>query len=211
MPSIERIPCGYMNCFLVSEGEDTILVDTALTKYRETILKSCQRRNIRLIVLTHGHIDHVQNAAYLSERFKAPIAMHRSDDPLIKDNRDEPLSAHTILGRILLSMTIKLSQNAAIPSFEVQEYIKEGDTLEKYGIEAQVIELTGHPKGSIGLLVGQEDLIVGDALMNMIYPSPSLIYGNRSQMELSVNKISQSTAKMIHLGHGKSIPIESFR
>lgn len=47
-------------------------------------------------------------------------------------------------------------------------------------------------------------MIVGDALMNMFYPSRSLLYGYRGDMEQSVKKISGSGNITIHFGHGKS-------
>ena len=38
---------------------------------------------MRLLILTHGHIDHAQNAAFLSKELNIPIAMHKDDVDLI--------------------------------------------------------------------------------------------------------------------------------
>ena len=61
---IERIACGSVNCFIVEDGDDAILVDTGRLGYRDKVDKACEQVNLSLIVLTHGHIDHVQNAQY---------------------------------------------------------------------------------------------------------------------------------------------------
>ena len=73
MGKIERIKCGNGNCYLVSEGNNAILVDTSRTQYKDEILETCRKKDTKLIILTHGHVDHIQNAAYLSKEL-----MHQS-------------------------------------------------------------------------------------------------------------------------------------
>ena len=87
METIQQIRCGSVNCFLVKSGSAAILVDTGREAYREKILRICTADNeapVRLIVLTHGHVDHVQNAAFLANRLHVPIAMHEEDFPCNK-------------------------------------------------------------------------------------------------------------------------------
>lgn len=48
--------------------KNAVLIDTCREKYREMILNACKDYHVQLLILTHGHIDHVQNAAYLSDR-----------------------------------------------------------------------------------------------------------------------------------------------
>ena len=50
---------------------------------------------MRLIVLTHGHMDHCQNAAYLANALKIPVAMSKKDINMIPDNRKQKMSAKT--------------------------------------------------------------------------------------------------------------------
>ena len=117
MKKILRIPCGNGNCYLVSNGENSILVDTCREKYRQKILDACKPFRVRLLVLTHGHLDHIQNAAFLSQELGCPVAMHRADLELLTDNLKQSLSAHTILGKLLLSVSIKSLQTDQIPIF----------------------------------------------------------------------------------------------
>lgn len=205
MGKIERIKCGNGNCYLVSEGNNAILVDTSRTQYKDEILETCRKKDIKLIILTHGHVDHIQNAAYLSKELNAPIAMHKADYELINDNMRESMSADGILGKLVLALSMKSFKEDKIPPFEPAIYLQEGDSLEPYGIQATVLELSGHTKGSIGLKVGETDIIVGDALMNMFYPAKSLLYGNKEMMEKSAKKISDINNATVYFGHGKPV------
>ena len=204
MVSITRIQCGNGNCFCVEEDHNAILIDTSWASYRDKILRECGGKNIRLIVLTHGHIDHVQNAAALSKALKAPIAMHKADYALTRNNMGEPMMANTLLGKMICAF-LKKNLMDKIEPFEPEVFLCDGDTLDHYGVGASVIGLPGHTKGSIGILAGDSDLFVGDALMNIMCPTKSLLYGNQAVMLKSAEKISGFKSATIHFGHGKSV------
>lgn len=205
MEQIHRIQCGNGNCFLISNGNDAVLVDTARKKYCQTILEACKPFQVRLIVLTHGHMDHVQNAAILSQTLKCPVAIHSADLPLLADNMNQSLSASSLLGKIVLSISIKSFKMDEIPAFTPSVFLEEGDNLDSYGISANIIGLPGHTDGSIGLDVAGRDLLVGDALMNMFYPTVSMLYHDREAMIESVRKIERIGSRTIHFGHGKPV------
>lgn len=115
MSEIQRIKYGNGNCYIVSNENNAVLVDTHQEKYREKILNACQRYNIKLIILTHGHFDHVQNAAFLSKALNAPVAMSKNDINLITNNMSQPLSSNTLLGKIVLSASMKGFNGNNIP------------------------------------------------------------------------------------------------
>lgn len=203
MPKVERIQCGNGNCYLVKDGDSSILVDTARTKYQERILERCRQEHVRLIVLTHTHMDHCQNAAFLSEQLQVPVAIAKEDEELIADNMQQELKAVTLPGKIVLAASIQSFHKDVIPPFQAEVFLKEGDSLEAYGIHARVIALPGHTNGSIGIDVEGDGLIVGDALMNMFYPTVSMLYHNREEMLKSAEKISSFGERVIYFGHGK--------
>jgi len=131
--------------------------------------------------------------------------MHRDDCRLIGDNMIEPLSANTLLGKLVLALSVKSFQQDKVEVFNPDVYLRDGDTLDSYGVNASIIGLPGHTKGSIGIRFGNNDLFVGDALMNIMYPAKSLLYGNRTDMIKSAEKISTYKGVTIHFGHGKSV------
>ena len=90
MLKIQRIKCGNGNCYIVSNGENAILVDKCREKYKERILNACKPYRMSLLLLTHGHVDHVQNAAYIFKQLDVPIAICELDKELIKDNMLQP-------------------------------------------------------------------------------------------------------------------------
>ena len=207
MSNILRIACGNGNCYLVSNGRDAILVDTCREKYRQNVLEACQPFQLRLLMLTHGHLDHMENAAFLSRSLNIPIAMHQADLDLLKDNLNQSLSAHSILGKIVLAASIKTFQMVEhIPEITPTVFLEDGDSLDSYGIpDVKIMGLPGHTNGSIGLDVAGQDLIVGDALMNMFYPTVSMLYHDKEAMQQSVKRIDKLGPRLIHFGHGKPV------
>lgn len=205
MTEITRIKCGNGNSYIVSNGNNAILVDTCKTKYKDKIASVCKSYKIRLILLTHGHFDHIQNAAFLSKELDAPIAMHKSDFPLINDNFSQPLFSQGFLGKIVLSASLKGFHEEKIPLFEPQIWLSEGDSLEQYGIPAEILHLPGHTDGSIAVDVEHKYLLVGDALMNMFYPTTSMIFRNESEMRKSAKRITSLGKRIIFFGHGKPV------
>lgn len=202
MEKVERIVCGNGNCYIISNGKDAVLADTCREKYRDKILAACKPYNIRLLVLTHGHIDHIQNARFLSDILHIPIAMNNHDVNLIKNNMNQSLSAHGILGKIVLKASEKSFREEEIPYFSPEVFLNDGDSLERYGVSAKVVSLPGHTEGSIGLDVAEKHLIVGDALMNMFYPTVSMLYNDKTVMLQSAKKISAMGNRTIYFGHG---------
>ncbi len=203
MVKIQRIKCGNGNCYIIEENENAILVDTARPKYRDKVLSACCKANIRLIILTHTHMDHCQNAAFISKELNVPIAICRADEELIKNNMLQTLYAKTLAGKLVLFFSEKSFYHDKIPAFTPKIYLQDGDTLVNFGINAKIIGLPGHTNGSIGIDFGKEGIFVGDALMNMFYPTVSMLYHNYEQMIESARKISKLGETIVYFGHGK--------
>lgn len=206
MTRVERIKCGNGNCYIVSENANSVLIDTCKSDYLDKILHICKPYNIRLILLTHGHFDHAQNAAALSKALNAPIAMHRADVDLLADNRSQPLGSAGFLGKLVLNASLKSFEKEKIPPFIPEVFLDEGDTLDEYGVHAKILHLPGHTEGSIAVDISDEHLFVSDALMNMFYPTTSMIFHDRSEMLKSAERISSLGKRTIWFGHGKSVP-----
>ena len=78
MCEIHRIKCGNVNCYILKNGSSAILVDTGKKEHFQQVLEACKAFHVKLIVLTHAHFDHAENAAQLSSTLDIPIGMHES-------------------------------------------------------------------------------------------------------------------------------------
>lgn len=205
MSEIHRIKCGNVNCYIIENGTNGILVDTGKKEFIDKVIGSCRSYNVKLIILTHAHFDHAENAAQLSDLLGIPIGMNENDRDLILSNTDQSLAAKNILGKIVLSVSLKESAVRSMPGFKPDILLHDGDSLSDHGINARIISLPGHTDGSIGIDVDDKHLVVGDALMNMFYPTVSMLYHNRGDMLESARKISNIGNRTIYFGHGRPV------
>ena len=173
MVKIHRIASGNVNCYIVADNDNAILIDTGRKKYCEKILGKCKEFHVSLIVLTHGHMDHCQNAAYLANALHIPIAMNKKDMNLIPDNRKQYLLAKTLLEKIVLSISLSSFKKDSLEVFEPILYLKNGDDLSEYGIAAKVVELPGHTKGSSVFRV-RTGMLTGTTVFSACKRTPKL-------------------------------------
>jgi glyoxylase-like metal-dependent hydrolase (beta-lactamase superfamily II) len=146
---------GTVNCYLIKAEAGYLLIDTGSSNRRAALERAlinagCQPGNLKLIVLTHGDFDHTGNAAYLRQTFSAPLAMHPDDFGMIERgdmfaSRDR---ANPIFKAIAPVMFRFGKANRVTPDLKLTE----GYDLGAYGLNARVISLLGHSRGSIGLL-----------------------------------------------------------
>ncbi len=201
-----------VNCYLVKTDKGFILIDTAKTSKRRVIEQAlnnagCEPGNLKLIVLTHGDFDHCGNAAYLQQQFGAPITIHEADSGMVEHgdmfwNRNQPPA----LMKTLMGFLFRLRQ---ADQFKPDFTIKEGDNLSDYGFEADVIELPGHSKGSIGLLTAGGDLFCGDLLANTDKPDIWII-DDQEAAQTSIEKLKGLGINTVFPGHGQSFPMQAF-
>lgn len=206
MSKVHRIKCGNGNCYIIENGTNAILVDTGKKEYVNQVLKACEPYSIKLIVLTHAHFDHAENAAQISEALRVPIGMNEKDYDLIESNTNQELFSETFFGKIILSASLKDFSARPMRAFQPNILLKDKDSLSDYGINASIVSLPGHTNGSIGIDVDNKYLIVGDALMNMFYPTVSMLFHNKNEMLESARKISKIGDRTIYFGHGKPAP-----
>jgi len=202
---IERLKFGYANCYLLSGEGGSILIDTCNYKDGPGIMKRIEGKNVKLILLTHGHFDHVSSAKYLAKRLNVPIAMSKKDVYLIGSGTASVLQGDTLIGKIISYFSQGVLKKATYSTFKPEILLKDGQDLSEYGVKAHVITLPGHTKGSVGVLTDDGEIVVGDAMFNIIRPTGSRIFEDKKTMKKSVERIKKSGAKTIYVGHGKPI------
>ena len=76
--------------------------------------------------------------------------------------------------------------------------------MAEYGFpDIKVVELPGHTKGSIGLLIEDWALLAGDALDNWIKPGMGHLYYDLEVQKKTVEKIRSFGSRKIYYGHGR--------
>ncbi|MBR4224587.1 MAG: MBL fold metallo-hydrolase [Oscillospiraceae bacterium] len=201
--TVHRIICGTGNCYVVSKGQDAILVDTGRAEFIDKVTQVCDKYDMKLIVLTHTHFDHAENAAALSERYGIPVAYHKADDALFEDSSAQPLSYYGITGRIVMAMSVKLLNEKKVRRPNDVVFIEDGYDLSGYGVDARIICAPGHTYGSVCVEVSGKGLIVGDAMDNWVLPGRGHLYTDLAAAKASYEKIRALGAETIFYGHGR--------
>lgn len=200
---IEVIKNGC-NGYLVESEETAILVDPGLNGKKDWLLKRCQEKKVSLILLTHGHMDHIQCVAELAHRLHIPIAMNEQDETLIKNNLFQAMHGRGFRGKIIGFFSTLSAKASHIEPFKIDIPLDDEKVYIHEDLAIEVIKLPGHTRGSIGFKIG-EHVFVGDALMNMFHPEISLLYENAQELEESARKIQALGKCRIHFGHGEEI------
>ena len=70
---------NYCNLHIIQGKNGDILIDTGFIGRKKRINRWLDKFNIKLVILTHAHIDHIWNAAYIKKRYKCEIALGIQD------------------------------------------------------------------------------------------------------------------------------------
>lgn len=207
---------GSVNCYLLTNNIDYILIDTGSSNKRteiEEVLESagCKPGNIKLIILTHGDFDHTGNAAYLRHKFDTKIAMHHHDSGMLERgdmffNRHKP----NIFIRIIFPLIPTLFGFGKSERCKPDLYIDDGYDLSAYGFDAQVVYIPGHSKGSIGILTAEGNLFCGDLFENIDKPAFSFIIDDFTAANASIQKLKRLNINTVYPGHGEPFTMEVF-
>ncbi len=199
--------CG--NCYLLKNGDNYVLVDTALRTKRNMLEEKldelgCTPEKLKLIVLTHGDFDHSGNALYLGKKYDSPVAMHREDAPITENGR---MFINKKKKRTLIDwLSRKFLQ---IDTFTPDIYMEDGMDLNNYGVKAKILHLPGHSAGSIGVLTAENDLLCGDLLENR--KRPRLYYvDDAGAVQKSIEKLKQYEIRVVYPGHGSAFRFTDF-
>ena len=197
---IKRLVVGRLsaNCWVVGleETKEGLVIDPGGNS--EVILKAIADSglNIEMIVLTHGHSDHIAALYEVQDRTGAAVAIHIEDADFLE-------------GRGSYSSQFGISYKTPHPP---DRLLREGDIIEIGSMRFTVIHTPGHTPGGICLLT-EGKVFTGDTLFRRgigttIMPGtsrPQLI--NSIQTRLMV--LPDDT--IVYPGHGRETTIGTER
>ena len=196
---------GSVNCYLIENDSNYILIDTGSSNRRAELEQElenagCKPGNLKLIILTHGDFDHTGNAAYLRQKFGAQVAMHQDDSEMAEFgnmffNRKQP----NILIRKIIPAFSGFGKKER---FKPGLFVDDGDDLSAYGFDAKILSIPGHSKGSIGILMANDDLFCGDLLENLDKPTLGSIMDDMVAAKTSVEVLKGHGINTVYPGHG---------
>jgi glyoxylase-like metal-dependent hydrolase (beta-lactamase superfamily II) len=211
-----RIPVGICNCFLL-RGERTILVDAGamggLSSFVKTIkTMGVDPKQIDLILLTHGHWDHITCLSDIRAMSGAKVALHQKDQFMVESGEPPFPDGTTAYGNVM-SWSAKLLLHPHLPKIKVDIVLDDnGMSLAEYGIPGKVVYTPGHSQGHSSILLDSGDAIVGDMAMNDWYlrltPGLPVLADDIKQVVQSWKKILPMGIKRVYPAHGMDFPVE---
>lgn len=194
---------GYFNVYVIRGNDGDIVIDTGFILMKRSLKRWLDQFNVKLIILTHAHVDHIWNVSYLKELYGCRVAI--SEDDLVNlDNRNiktYPSCKRCGLWTKLMSFGMK----CFVPKkFDVDLLLHDGDILKEYGLKLKIVSLSGHTDGSIGVLYNKY-LFCGDALINRRKIDIAYQNQNNDKARENFKKIRRIKPKIIFVGHDKEI------
>jgi hydroxyacylglutathione hydrolase len=191
-------------CFLVGEGKAWALVDSGMDPKPDAILAalkavSLEASDLKVIVLTHAHSDHMGALSAMRELSGAKTLAHKAEAAFAEKGESSELMAHSRLARLIVRLGPK-GNGAGCP---IDITIDETYDLCGFGVKASVIPTPGHTSGSLSVLDASGEAAVGDLLRGKPGKlSLGPFYSSLSDTKQSIEKLLALGATQLHFAHG---------
>jgi len=200
------IPVGMLqcNCSIIGDpvSREALVLDPGDEIHRIMDLLGRHKLTAKAIVSTHAHIDHVGGIKKLHDYTGAPVLMHRDDVPLYQ----------------AMDIQAGFLGIEPPPITDVDQFLREGDTLHWGNLQALVIHTPGHSPGSSCLFLPPDAgkvtvpapiLFAGDTLFAGSIGRTDLWGGSLEQImdSLRGKLLTLPDETVVHPGHGPSTTI----
>lgn len=203
---IHSLRLGLGCAYLLEAPQGLLLVDSGSSRQERKVLQAMQRlgrSDLRLIFITHAHLDHYGSAAALQRLTGAPVAIHRLDARAMA-------RAQTCVGQArsygrLVRQILPLAEALLRPApLEADLLLEDGDDLGIDGLPARVIHVPGHTPGSACLMVQDHLAFAGDLVLTSIRPHVQQLYAQDwSLIPSSLERLKALQPEWVYPGHGQ--------
>lgn len=192
---IERILNGRLAeyCYLIHsiDSKDCICIDPGYDV--ERIMNYVKKNSfiVKVILLTHGHFDHILSCFDMQKEFNCDIYISKEDEELLF-NAEHNYS--------------NLINKTSFDKFEIKDNVKDGDELNFLGFKIKCIGTPGHTKGGISYYFENEKILFsGDTLFFETFGRIDLYGGSYKEIKDSIeNKLfALPNDTMVYPGHGE--------
>jgi len=195
----EVLPVGMLacNCYILgdeSSGEALVIDPGDEIERVQEILTRHQLRP-KYIIATHAHIDHIGGIDKLKRATGARVMLHEADLPMYRD-----------LGGLAALLGLPPP-----PVAEVEQFLRDGDTVHWGSLSLEVLHTPGHSPGSLSLHLPDKQPIVfcGDTLFDGSIGRTDLWRGSFEEILRSIHDrlLSFPDETLVFPGHGPSTTI----
>jgi glyoxylase-like metal-dependent hydrolase (beta-lactamase superfamily II) len=178
------------NCFLLRrEGSDRLLVvDPGEEEERILAAIETTGAEVEAILLTHCHFDHIGAVAPVAKATGAPVYCPEIEVPLLAD----------------IMAFVPWEGFGPFESYDADELVRGGETLELAGMELDVIFTPGHSPGHVTYAVrGEPAIFSGDVLFQGSVGRVDLPGGDGPTLLASIGRLLDSfpDETVVHPGH----------
>lgn len=181
-------------------GDEPILVDTGfgsdIAAAEEAIKElGIQPDQLRLIVNTHYHSDHVGGNHHFQQRYGVPIAAHRWDAEMINRRDREACCAEWL--------------DQPVEPYIVNQALSDGDEIAAGEIRLRVIDTPGHTLGHLSLYSPEHQILIGGDLFHRDDVGWINIYregvASLHRSLESLEQVARLPLQRVYPGHGPAI------
>ena len=209
-PDLHLIP-GPVNVYVLQSNDGLVVIDSGFPGSAPKILKAIVSlgktpADVRHIVITHAHPDHIGSAAALKQATGATVWAHPIDVPIIEAGTGfrggyaSPGLRNKVLTMVLKRIILKVQPT------HVDRQLEEGESL-PFLPDMSVIHAPGHCAGQVALLWRRHGgvLFTADTCVNMPKMRLAVATEDQDLALASLAKLARYDFEMICFMHGKPI------
>lgn len=180
-------------------SRDAVVVDPGMMRQAErdmvTNFIKGQELNVKHILLTHLHLDHVTSARWLADYTHADVCGSIFDAEL---------------GRELPEQVAQFHLKVEVEPLTLDRHLADGDTIPLGNEVIQVMHVPGHSPGGLAYYLPQSSLLFsGDTIFNGSVGRTDLMGGDMAQLITSIREkiLPLPDETVIASGHGSTTTV----